>query len=61
MRDILSDIRTRMGEGLYVNEEHVRLSLVARILQGLGWNIWNPAEVNAEFVAAPDEDKTRVD
>jgi hypothetical protein len=51
----------KLGAGIFLNEEHVRLSLVARVLQKLGWDIWNPAEVNAEFVAAPDEDKTKVD
>ena len=61
MRDILTDIRAKLSAGLYTNEEHVRLSLVARILQGLGWDIWSPREVNTEFVAAPDEDKTKVD
>ena len=61
MRETLGDIRTKLGAGLFLNEEHVRLSLVARVLQKLGWDIWNPAEVNAEFVAAPDEDKTKVD
>jgi hypothetical protein len=61
MRDTLTDIRAKLVDGHYVNEEHVRLSLVARILQGLGWDIWSPREVNTEFVAAPDEDKTKVD
>ncbi|MBW8003089.1 MAG: hypothetical protein FVQ80_13900 [Planctomycetes bacterium] len=39
MKDILSDIRTKIKNGCYKNEEHVRLSLVARILQKLGWNL----------------------
>lgn len=61
MKEILSDIRARLESGQYRNEEHVRLSLVARILQQLGWNIWNPSEVNTEFCPVPEEDKTKVD
>jgi len=61
LRDILADIRRKLKEGAYKNEEHVRLSLVARVLQALGWDIWNPAEVNAEFAATPAEDRTKVD
>jgi hypothetical protein len=61
MKEILADIKARLQANEYINEEHVRLSLVARVLQDLGWNIWNPAEVNAEFVVVPNEDKTKVD
>lgn len=61
MKQILEDIRSKLNERKYRNEEHVRLSLVARILSELGWNIWNPAEVNTEFTATPNEDNTRVD
>ena len=57
MRDTLVDIHEKLRNGSYQNEEHVRLSLVARILQELDWDIWNPREVNAEFVAA-ELDKT---
>jgi hypothetical protein len=61
MKDALLDIRAKLEERAYKNEEHVRLNLVLRILGELGWSIWNPKEVNAEFVVAPDEDKTKVD
>jgi len=61
MKDTLADIRDKLRNGSYQNEEHVRLSLVARILQQLEWNIWNPKEVYAEFVAVPSEDRTKVD
>ena len=50
-----------MARGAFKNEEHVRVSIACRILQELGWNIWNPEEVNLEFVPVPDEDKTKVD
>jgi hypothetical protein len=61
MKELLADIKARLLNGEYKNEEHVRLSLVARVLQALGWNIWNPMEVNAEFVVVPDEDSKKVD
>jgi hypothetical protein len=61
MKDALLDIRAKLEERAYKNEEHIRLNLVLRILGELGWSIWNPKEVNAEFVVAPDEDKTKVD
>lgn len=61
LRDTLEDIRSKLNSGVYQNEEHVRLSLVARVVQELGWNIWDPKEVNTEFAVAPDEDRTKVD
>ena len=61
MREILEDIRNKLNDGIYKNEEHVRLSIVARILQKLDWDIWNPSEVNTEFKVVPNEDSTRVD
>ena len=61
MREIPTDIRERLQRGEYQNEEHVRLSLVCRLLFKLGWNIWSLREVNTEFPAIPTEDKTKVD
>lgn len=61
MKNIFTETQERLRSSAYKNEEHVRLSLVARIVQALGWDIWNPAEVNTEFIAIPHEDKTRVD
>jgi len=61
MKDILLDVRSKLQNGDYKNEEHIRLCLVARILQHLGWDIWNPKETYAEFSVAPNEDSTRVD
>ena len=61
MREALIDIREKLQEGIYLNEEHVRLSLVCRLLSELDWEIWDPAEVNTEFPPIPTEDKTRVD
>lgn len=61
MLDTLTDIRQRLRNKDYHNEEHVRLALVARLVQQLGWDIWNPREVYAEFKATRKEDNTRVD
>ena len=61
MENTLNDIRLLIGRGAFKNEEHIRVAVVCRILQELGWNIWNPEEVNLEFVPVPDEDKTKVD
>jgi len=61
MKDTLADIREKLLAGLYKNEEQVRLSLVARILLELDWNVWDPRVVYTEFIVAPNEDKTKVD
>lgn len=61
MHEIIKDIQEKLRNNCYLNEEHVRLSLVARILQALGWDIWNPTETNSEFIVVPSEDRTRVD
>lgn len=61
MQEILLDIRQRLRRQEYQNEEHVRLSLVARVVQALGWDVWNPTEVYTEFKATKKEDHTRVD
>jgi len=58
---MLEDIRRRLRDNQYENEEHVRLSLVARVLQEYGWDIWDPREVNTKFRPAPQEDRTKVD
>lgn len=61
MKNTLADIRKKLQERAYRNEEHVRLSLVARILQKLEWDIWDPGQVNTEFAPVPTEDSTKVD
>ncbi len=61
LRTVIEDIQKKLKANDYQNEEHVRLSLVARVVQALGWDIWDPAEVNTEFYAVPREDKTKVD
>jgi len=61
MKEMLADIAQKLQQGAYQNEEHVRLSLVARLLQALGWDIWDPNRVDAEFKPIPAEDGTKVD
>lgn len=61
MKTIIEDIRDKIARGTYRNEEHVRVCIVLRILQALGWDIWNPNEVNLEFPVLPNEDQTRID
>lgn len=61
MEDTLNEIRSSFGRGAFRNEEHIRVAVVCRLLQQLGWDIWNPDEVNLEFVCVPDEDRTKVD
>jgi len=61
METTLNELRSLFGRGALKNEEHIRTCVVCRILQELGWNIWNPEEVDLEFACAPDEDSTKVD
>lgn len=49
MEETLTNIRNMLDQGLYTDEQHVRISLVARICRKLGWNIWNPTEFNTEY------------
>ncbi|MCF7859616.1 MAG: type I restriction enzyme HsdR N-terminal domain-containing protein [Candidatus Cloacimonetes bacterium] len=61
MKDILKNIRAKLLHGDFNNEEQVRFSLVARILQALGWDIWDPNEVVTEYPVKkfPEKDITK--
>lgn len=61
MREILSDIRNLLNSRKYWNEEQVRFSLVARILQKLDWDIWDPEQVYTEYRMNPNNDQRKVD
>ena len=61
MKEMLVEIKNYIKNNSYTNEENVRFSLVARVLQKLGWDIWNPQEVSTEYRVSPNEDSTRVD
>ena len=61
MKTLIEDIQQKLRDEAYTNEEHVRLSLVCRILLEVGWDIWNPKEVYTEFKTLPSEDNSKVD
>lgn len=61
METVLGEIADHLRKGDYKNEEHVRVAIVNRLLQQLGWDIWNPIEVNPEFSPIRSEDSSRVD
>lgn len=61
MKELLEDIRNLLQAGKYRNEEQVRFSLVARVLQKLDWNIWNPEQVYTEFKPNPYNDNKKLD
>lgn len=61
-KETLAEIRTMLLSGdYYQNEELARISIVVRILNLLGWDIWNPKEVYLEYSVVPGEDYTKVD
>ena len=49
MKKIIEDLRAKLESGSFEKEEHVRIGIVARICQALGWDVWNPQEFYAEF------------
>ncbi len=61
MKEIITDIQSKLRTNVYQNEEHVRFALVGRILQALGWDVWNPKEVFTEYKPIPNENQSRVD
>ncbi len=53
--ETLDDIRSRFRAEEYKTGEQVLLSVVARLVQDLGWDIWNPVETSAGFAGRPGE------
>lgn len=51
MKAIIEEMRKFLAQGLYKDEQHIRLSLVSRVLLELGWYIWNPSEYYTEYPA----------
>lgn len=49
MKEIIDNIRKLLADGAFKDEQHVRFSLVGRICQRLGWDIWNPEEFYTEY------------
>ncbi|MCE5251600.1 hypothetical protein LLG96_15430 [bacterium] len=61
MREIIEDIRAKLRSNAYKNREHIRLSLVVRILSQSGWDVWNPSEVCPDFITGAKSDETHAD
>ena len=59
MRTTFEDIKGKLDNSLYKNEEQIRFSLVARVLEKLDWKIWDPQEVATEF--SPNNGRHKVD
>lgn len=57
MRTTFEDIKGKLDNSLYKNEEQIRFSLVARVLEKLDWKIWDPQEVATEF--SPNNGSTK--
>ena len=60
MKTTIEDIRKKLKGNEYKNKEHFRISLVARILQKLGWDLWNPNEFYPEFAAVQGKEQSKV-
>ena len=57
MLDLIALIRTRLADGLYVNEAGVSHGVVTPILNALGWDSSDPSQMRPEFSSG----KGRVD
>lgn len=60
MKTLIEEIRTHIQNGSFKNEEQLKLGIIIRVLDRLGWNIWNPNEIVLEYKVS-DEDNTKVD
>jgi len=49
VKKIIEDLRAKLESGSFEKEEHVRIGILARICQVLGWDVWNPQEFCTEF------------
>ena len=61
MREPIEDIRTKLRNDEYKNKEHVRFSIVGRMLHNLGWDLWNPREVYPDYVIEISKDQPSID
>lgn len=46
--NVIAEIATKLDDWRGINEAQTRQVILLRILQALGWDIWNPEEVSAE-------------
>jgi len=49
MVETIKIIRKLLEKGVYRNEQHVRGCLVTRVLDKLGWDVWNPDDFFTEL------------
>lgn len=49
MREVIDDIIVNIKDGLFMNEASVSQGIIQRILQSLGWNVFNPRIVAPEY------------
>lgn len=49
MKEAIQKIRKLLKANAYIDEQHVRFSLVGLICQRLGWDVWNPKEFHTEY------------
>ena len=49
VKQTIEDIRKLFADNAFKDEQHVRFSLVGRVCQKLGWDIWNPKEFYTEY------------
>ncbi|HNQ40302.1 MAG: DUF4357 domain-containing protein [Candidatus Cloacimonas acidaminovorans] len=55
MKDVIEDLRKKLEKGVFKNEEQVRIGIIARLCQKLGWDIWDPEVFNTEYtITVPD-------
>ena len=45
----IRDVREKLDRGAFLNEDQVSRGVVMRLLQQLGWDVFNPDQVSAEF------------
>ncbi len=45
----IRDVREKLDRGAFLNEDQVSSGVVMRLLQQLGWDVFNPDRVSAEF------------
>jgi len=49
VKQTIEEIRKLFADNAFKDEQHVRFSLVGRVCQKLGWDIWNPKEFYTEY------------
>ena len=58
---VLGTIRRRILQNAYPNETAVRMEIVQSILHALGWNVYDPEQVWAEYSLRLKKTTWRID